>query len=214
MGRIGVKLPALAVLAGGAGTRMGGPKDRVRLGGRPLLRKLLERLRWEGPTVLVASAQRAEMEGAEAFDVVAADAVAGEGPVRGILTALEASPCEEIIVVPIDMPGLDPAALRWLWEETQSRPEARGVMLRRNAASGTLLEPFPSVFRRSMETDLRAFLEGGQRAMRALSGLAGVAVVDAPEAWGDRLWTNLNTPEDVERFHASSGLGARPTDQR
>jgi molybdenum cofactor guanylyltransferase len=209
-----MKLPTLAVLAGGAGTRMGGPKDRVRLGGRPLLRELMERLRWDGPTILVASGGRAEMEGAEAFDVVAPDAVAGEGPVRGVLTALEATPSEAVIVVPIDMPGLVADALHWLWKETRSRPEARGVMLWRHARVGTTIEPFPSAFRRSIETDLRAFLERGQRAMRSLTGLAGVAVIDAPDTWGDRLWTNLNTPEDVARFHTGGAPDTRPTDQR
>ena len=45
----------LAVLAGGKGERMGMAKDALEIDGRPILRHLLDRARWPGPTLLVTA---------------------------------------------------------------------------------------------------------------------------------------------------------------
>src|SRR5689334_1084766 len=97
---------ALAVLAGGAGSRMGGPKQGLRIGGEPILARLARRANWSGPKVLVLGVAGEAGEGAEMFDVVARDEVAGEGPVRGVLTAVEACGAAAVVVVPVDMPNI------------------------------------------------------------------------------------------------------------
>ena len=48
----------LAILAGGAGSRMGEPKANLSVRGRPILQYLFERFNWPGPTMLVTTLPR------------------------------------------------------------------------------------------------------------------------------------------------------------
>src|SRR5262245_51915629 len=111
----------LAILAGGAGSRMGTAKSMLRIGGRPVLEFLLDRLAWRGPTLLVTAPGRERPNGQEAFDHEAVDAVGGEGPLRGILTALEFEPLQPagdpVVFVPLDMLGMQHEPVRWLAEQ-------------------------------------------------------------------------------------------------
>jgi molybdopterin-guanine dinucleotide biosynthesis protein A len=70
----------LAVLAGGEGRRMGGPKGVLALDGRPILERLLDRLDWPGPTLLVTAPGREHPPGWRRFTNEVTDPVAGEGP--------------------------------------------------------------------------------------------------------------------------------------
>src|SRR5438552_17571218 len=80
-----------AILAGGEGSRMGKPKALLEINGRPILAYLLEQFAWPGPTLLVTAPGREKPPGHELFSREVVDPVAGEGPLRGILTALEGS---------------------------------------------------------------------------------------------------------------------------
>src|SRR4051794_29684613 len=79
----------LAILAGGAGSRMGGPKSNLTLHGRPILDYLLDRFSWPGPTLLITSPGREHPPGHTRFSAEAVDPVPDQGPLRGILTALQ-----------------------------------------------------------------------------------------------------------------------------
>src|SRR5690348_11805056 len=115
---------ALAVLAGGAGSRMGAPKQGLRISGEPILSRLVRRAAWAGPTVLVLGVGGEAREGAEMFGVVARDGAAGEGPVRGVLTAIEACGARGVVVVPVDMPTIGARELGWVAERWRERPGA------------------------------------------------------------------------------------------
>src|SRR3954467_7419583 len=99
---------ALAVLAGGAGSRMGGPKAWLEVGGRPILEHLLDRFAWPGPTLLVTAPGLERPPGHERFTIEATDSVPGGGPLQGILTALRALraplPSRSVVVTTVDMP--------------------------------------------------------------------------------------------------------------
>ncbi|MGB7159521.1 MAG: molybdenum cofactor guanylyltransferase [Tepidisphaeraceae bacterium] len=186
----------LAILAGGAGSRMGGPKGALRVGGKPILAYLLDRLRWEGPTVLVTAPGRERPPGCEQFHREVTDPVAGEGPVRGVLRALEAMETDVAVVTTCDMPGMTSPQLLWLKDALSKHPGAPIVMLRRGAD----LEPFPFAVRRGALTILREHFDRGGRSMHSLAQLAGAAVLPAPDDWQPQTWTNLNTPADFAAF--------------
>lgn len=191
----------LAVIAGGAGRRMGGAKDALRINGAPILRFVLDRLRWRGPTMLVVRDARASVEGQENVNQVVADRVAGEGPLRGVLTALEGCETGALIAVPIDMPGLGAAQLAWLLEQGVESKSER-LLLRRTVNGCAEIEPFPSYFRATGIEAIRGLLAGGRRALRDLAELPGTSIVEAPMSWGEETWANLNTPDDAARFGA------------
>jgi molybdopterin-guanine dinucleotide biosynthesis protein A len=198
----------LAVLAGGAGSRMGGPKDRMTVGasGEPILERLLARLRWPGPTLLVSRSVPAPgSPRAPGFDYIVTDPVAGEGPVRGILTALDVATTEWTLAIPVDMPNLAREHLDWLLDRRDAHPSATGFLLARPGKypGSREIEPFPSLFHRSNRAEVAAYLGRGERSVRGLASIAGILVVDAPEAWPADVWANLNTPEDLANWEAS-----------
>jgi molybdenum cofactor guanylyltransferase len=190
----------LAVLAGGAGSRMGTAKTTLRIGGQPVLEYLLNRLAWHGPTLLVTAPGRERPIGHEAFNHEAVDAVGGEGPLRGILTALELSSSHPannpVVFVPLDMLAMQREPLRWLAEQLQAKPGAMGIMTQRGGDS----QPFPSIFRPELAEPIRRRLESGARSVRALADEDGVIVLPAPASWPPSVWTNVNSPADFDRF--------------
>jgi molybdopterin-guanine dinucleotide biosynthesis protein A len=186
----------LAILAGGAGARMGMPKGELRVGEKPILEYLLERFAWTGPTLLVTAPGREHPPGWERFNAEAVDSVADQGPLRGVLTALEHSPTEQVIVATVDMPEIGATQFRWLIERLAERPDAFGLMMRR----GEQIEPFPSIFRGSAATMIRQDLAAQKLSVQALSRQAAMQVLPAPSEWNESVWTNLNRAEDLDAF--------------
>lgn len=192
----------LALLAGGAGSRMGRRKDLVRVQEKGLVEWMLGRASWRGPTMLVGAADGARVEGEDLVDLVVRDEMSGEGPLRGVVTALAKCRMNAIVAVPIDMPGIGARHLAWVVERAREMPEAMCVMPRRVVDGEERVEPFPSLYRRGFEEVGLARLRAGKRAMRGLIEEAGVCVVDAPREWEENAWANLNQEADVARFEA------------
>src|SRR5687768_6739433 len=112
----------LAVLAGGDGSRMGRPKAELRVGDVPILRWLIDRWRWDGgPTLLITAPGRERPPGGEAFEREVSDAVGGQGPLRGVATALAAARTPIIVVATCDMPCVSAQQFRWLAEALVGR---------------------------------------------------------------------------------------------
>jgi molybdopterin-guanine dinucleotide biosynthesis protein A len=190
----------LAVLAGGEGSRMGRPKGLLRVHGRPVLEYLLDRFEWTGPTLLVTAPGREHPPGWERFTREVQDPVAGLGPLRGILTALEAAETPLVVVASVDMPGVGREQLDWLVSRMQGQPEALGVMCHRATGSRPLVEPFPSVYRVEAAPVVSEQLNARRRAPHALTDLSGFVLATAPSEWRESVWTNLNTPDDLSQL--------------
>lgn len=183
----------LAVIAGGIGRRMGGPKVHLRVAGQPILAWLLSRLTWPGPTLLVTAPAVGSAPGAERFDAHAVDPADDQGPLRGLLTALEHATTELIVAIPVDMPNLDREKLAWLIR--QLRPELDGIMCRNRAGE---IEPFPCVIRRRAAGILADRLKTGRRALHRLCDEPGFKAITTD--WPDESWVNLNAPEDLKNL--------------
>ena len=192
----------LAVLAGGEGRRMGGPKGVLALDGRPILERLLDRLDWPGPTLLVTAPGREHPPGWRRFTNEVTDPVAGQGPLRGILTALQNASTDEVVVLPVDMPNIATAPLAWLAARLRENPIAAAVMIERRRPASRRIEPLPAAFRATAaETIVRARLRDRQLALHLLADNSEIVVVPAPSDWTEDFWTNLNTPSDLTTYH-------------
>jgi len=185
----------LAVLAGGRGSRMGRAKGLLTVGGRPILAHLLDRLAWPGPTLLVTAPGRERPPAWERFDAEAVDPVADEGPLRGVLTALDAAATPWLAVTTVDMPGVFRQQFEWL--AGQLPGHGHGVMCDRPAGDRRQVEPFPLLLRTTAADAVRERLGQHRRSVHALAAEPGFAVVAAPAAWPGSAWVNLNTPGDV-----------------
>jgi molybdopterin-guanine dinucleotide biosynthesis protein A len=194
----------LAILAGGAGSRMGKPKGELTLAGQPILRYLIDRFSWPGPTLLVTAPGREHPPGWEEFSKEVVDLVSDQGPLRGILTALTGSETEAIIVTTVDMPGITCEQFHWLTQMLANHPESAGIMIARRDGLVERIEPFPSIFRSSARTLVESRLAGGQLSVQQLSGDAAIRMERFPENWDAAVWANLNDPNDLRNWNSRS----------
>jgi len=189
----------LAVLAGGVGSRMGGPKAALQIRGETVLSYLMGRLNWPGPTMLVTAPGRTGPPGAQLFDVESVDPVEGQGPLRGILTAMENAK-GDIIAITVDMPGITPAMLGKLIGAISVQPGLLGVMFRRAHDDENNIEPFPCIIRAPARIAISQMIQDGRRSVRGLLRDPAFATIDSPVEWPATVWTNLNTPADLAAF--------------
>ena len=187
----------VAILAGGAGRRIGGDKPRRLLGGARLLDHALTSVHGTAaPFILVA--RTAEQVDGFAGTVVL-DAPGIEGPLAGLLSALvwaaEAG-ADRVLTLPCDMPFL-PGDLHHRLEQALA-PDI-GVAV---AASDGRLHPVCALWRTAAVPTLVQRAGEGRLSLRGLSEAVGCAVVEWPIEGGDP-FININTAEDLAAAEAA-----------
>jgi molybdopterin-guanine dinucleotide biosynthesis protein A len=189
----------LAILAGGASSRMGVDKASMEIHGVPILRHLLTQLRWDGPKLLVRAPHQPLPPGAELFDRAVFDTVENQGPLRGILTALENAD-GDVVVVTVDMPAITRELLNQLMAHAESRPDLNGLMFRITSHGEPRVETFPSLFRQSGRDIIAKTLDENRRSVRGLLSDPTFATLSVPPDASTFAWMNLNTPDDLAEF--------------
>jgi molybdopterin-guanine dinucleotide biosynthesis protein A len=185
---------------------MGRAKGLLSLDGQPIVERLLDRLAWAGATILVTAPGRERPPGWQRFDLEVVDPVDGQGPLRGLLTAIEAAQTSEIVAVAIDMPGLTSAPLLWMVERLLHTPRAAVVMVERMTSRGLQIEPLPMALRTDDALPLiKRKLSVGQLALSGLAEEPRFVVERCPPDWPDQFWTNLNHPNDVSAYLSTGG---------
>lgn len=192
----------LAVLAGGEGSRMGMAKGLLRIAGSPILGYLLEQFAWPGPTMLVTAPGREHPPGWERFQRECVDPVAGMGPLRGVLTTLENTTTEWVALATVDMPAIGKEQLETLAEMVQAGD--LGAMFRRFVPRDDeiRIEPFPLLVAMRAAAAIRTRMDARALSVAGLQDEPGFVVHDAPKAWGEAVWANLNRPADLASFLA------------
>ncbi len=178
------------VLAGGASRRMG--SDKALLGGENdtlLLRvaRILEAA--AGSAIVVAPQGRYEGMGVP----VLTDRWPGEGPLGGIVTALEFSRDALNLIVAVDMPRIDVPTLS---ELVLAAGETGRSVIPVHEDGAT--EPLCAVYHRDDLPVLRAFFDGGGRRLR--DAIDKISYERIPAA--ERVFANVNTPEEWEAARA------------
>lgn len=187
----------VAILAGGAGSRIGGDKPRRLLCGTSLLdRALMVARATAAPVILVVR----RPEQAEGFGgTVVLDAPGIEGPLAGLSSALtwaaEAG-ADRVLTLPCDMPFLPDDLSRRL--EHALTPD-HGVAV---AASEGRLHPVCALWRTTAAQTLAQRAGEGRLSLHGLSEAVGRTVVDWPVEGGDP-FININTPADLAAAEAS-----------
>jgi molybdopterin-guanine dinucleotide biosynthesis protein A len=191
------------VLAGGASSRFGSDKARAHLGGQPVLARLSAMLSEAAPTIaIVGDAQKYGAFGVKCI----ADRWPGEGPLGGIITALDISgqslttetpPSEWNLIIGCDMPFL---TREWLSYLVQRAFVSSVDAVVPKSIYG--LEPLCACWRTAASATLRlAFDEGTRKVSEAMKHLR-VEILDETH-WkrfdsAGRLFWNMNTPADYE----------------
>jgi CTP:molybdopterin cytidylyltransferase MocA len=185
---------AAILLAAGASTRLGRPKQLVEIGGEPLLRRAAHALLATTPVVLVvvlghdAPAMRVVLAGLDARVVIAHDHA--EGLSASLRAGLAVLPGEIVgaLVALTDQPALDAAHLASLCTAWRSDPRRAAA----SAYEGVL--GVPALLPRRWFDEL-ARLEGDVGARALLRARAeDVVAIDAPALAHD-----VDTPVDLGR---------------
>lgn len=171
------------------------PKSNLFFEGQPILTYLLSRFAWPGKTLLITGIGNQHPPGAEDFGSEVTDAVADQGPLRGVLTALENTTTDLLAIVTVDMPAVTTDMLQYLIESLTQSPAATGVMFERQVENTSQIEPFPCVLRRTFTPTIRQRIELGHRSVYGLSK-EGVKLIPPRQEWTQEVWRNLNTPTD------------------
>ncbi len=187
------------VLAGGGSTRFGRDKALVEVGGLPMLGRMIGLLQSVAKSVKVVGGPEKYMP----FErEVVCDQWPGEGPLGGIITALEdaamsAARPEWNLIVSCDMPFLTQEWLAFLGERA-AKSKAHVVLPK--SAHGP--EPMCAFYRTDAAGALRLAFESGVR--KVTHGLQYVTteVLDETD-WkrfdsAGRLFWNMNTATDYE----------------
>jgi molybdenum cofactor cytidylyltransferase len=191
---------AAVVLAAGASSRMGRPKQLLDLGGRSLVRHAAQCAAAAAcrPVVVVIGAQaelvKAELAGLGVW--IVENPAWRAGLSSSIACGIRALPDSvgAAILVPCDQPALSPALLEAL-QQTQRDTGKPIVACRYGEVLGA-----PVLFRREWFSGLlRLAGDSGARALVAEAG-ADVAIVEFPDGAFD-----VDTPEDWARWQARRG---------
>lgn len=179
------------ILAGGRARRMGGDdKGLLPFRGRPLVSHALDALRPQVDNLIINANRNADQYRELGCPVVADSLEGFQGPLAGMLTALEYSRDDYVLTAPCDSPFLTPLLRRRMMETLLAARAAVAV-----ASDGERLQPVFCLISRELRDDLHAFLQQGGRkidAWLARQRLAEVDLSDQPQTF-----INCNSPEDL-----------------
>ena len=195
-----------AVLAGGRSQRMGVDKTLLLFDGEPLVRRVAEIAGGICEHVLVVTNRPEAMADADlpASVRVLADEVAYQGPLGGLITALDAAEGEWVLAVGADMPWIEPALVKTLWD---ARDGAQMVL----PVGEKGPEPLLALYHKSCLPEARRVLASGRRRLVAM--IPAVKTVEVPldslraADPSLRSLVNVNTPQELleTRDEASAG---------
>jgi molybdopterin-guanine dinucleotide biosynthesis protein A len=194
--------PLGVVLAGGRGSRLGGAKQAVPLGGRPLLDYPLEALRAAGLECAVVAKLGSELPKLDGTRVLREPETPCH-PLCGIVSALRAAHGRDLVAVPCDMPSLPPALLELLADASE-----RLVVLSREGR----VQPLPGRYAAALLPELEAALAREEPLRHTVEALGARVLGDEEvERCGDprRLLFNVNDRDDLQQAESLLATRAR-----
>ncbi len=187
------------VLAGGRGVRMGGvDKGLQMLHGEPLTLHVLKRLAPQTGPLLISANRHADRyaELAAPFGAtVVSDTLPGfPGPLAGLLAGLRAAQTDFVLSAPCDSPNLPDDLAERLVEALEANHADIATVTTREANGEVSMHPVVALLRASLADDLAAFLEAGERKVRAWYARHTAAEV----AFADgRAFYNVNSLQEL-----------------
>ncbi len=189
------------VLAGGRAQRMGGKdKGLVVYRGRPLVARALAALRQVTETILI-NANRNQTEYAGfGYPVLPDPTDSFDGPLAGLLCAMQAAQTDFVLSVPCDCPQLDGNLLRRLHAALMATAGAEICV----AHDGKRMQPLFLIAQRCLASDLSAYLASGQRKVETWLSSQRLALADCSEhpEW----FVNINTLDELERLESGQAF--------
>ena len=185
----------VVVQAGGESRRMGQNKALIPFLGRPLIERVIERVKPLAEELLVTTNQPEEL-GFIGCPLIK-DMIPGKGALGGLYTALYAASSAIVVVVACDMPFVSPALLQ---AEIDLLNDLNADVVIPSSQEG--LEPFHSVYRReTCLPEIRNAIDTDQKRIISWFPAVHVRVMTAEEVGkydpARQAFLNINTTEEL-----------------
>lgn len=191
--------PVGAILAGGAGRRMGRPKAVVQLGGRPLISYPLAAMETAGLEPVVVAKRDSALPVLDCE--IVREPAEPRHPLAGIVAALGACPGRPVVAVACDMPFLEPALLAAF----SALDDPLAV-----AEAGGRLQPLPGRYPPHLAADLKAALARELPLGETVSSLRARVLGEAELAgFGDPKWLCFSVNDEADLAAAERELSLR-----
>lgn len=196
-----------ALFLGGCSSRMGRDKALLEVDGQPLWWLQWQKLRALRPHRLVLSARNDQnVPTPPPPAIVVRDAVAGIGPLGGLIACLDAiqldGPEALLLVLGVDLPRLPAALLR---DIVFAADPGCGVVV----TVGSRYEPLAAVHPPAMLEVARRRARLGHHSLQGLAregierGLLEEVSLRSLGDWPEEAFFNLNTPDDMEKLRGT-----------
>ena len=181
------------ILAGGRSSRMGTDKAFLKLGNHTLLESAISVICSVSPDVAIVG----DPDNFSAYGTVIEDIYRGAGPLAGIHAALQYSSADLNLVIAVDLPFVSTELLGFLFATAEATD---AVVTVPRTVSG--FQPLCAVYRRAFAAAADDALRAGKHKIDALFASVATRIIDEGElraaAFSEKLFSNLNTPEDVQ----------------
>ncbi|MCA1667187.1 MAG: molybdenum cofactor guanylyltransferase [Thermomicrobia bacterium] len=211
------RLPITAViLAGGRSRRMGADKALLRLpsGGATLIERVVAAARAVSDDIVIVAADTARLPAMTVRTVP--DAIAGAGPLAGLVAGFAAAHYPDILALACDLPYLSVPLLQWMAALPQTWDAL--VPYRPNDDGKAGWQPLHAIYARACLAPMRAAFERGDRQATAFFPAINVRPLTAeamqPYDPAGRSIVSVNTPdawaEAARWLHRQSDAILRP----
>jgi molybdopterin-guanine dinucleotide biosynthesis protein A len=187
------------ILAGGQSSRMGCNKALLDIGGSPLIRILIDRIRPVTDRIFISSNDCLSY-GFLDFPVIP-DFFPGHGPLAGFHSAMTREPSSLYIVLACDLPNLKTPLLQNLVALAEGFDAAIPI------TSDGLAHPLCAVYRRTCLPSVEQALNRGANKVIEMfldDGLVVKWVGPEEGKFKDADLANINTPEDLQKLNSDS----------
>ena len=184
-----------ALFNGGESRRMGTDKATLNLAGKPLWLRQLETLRSIHPDKLLISARVRPVSSAQEIEIIL-DEPPSRGPLSGLLAAMKFMKTTHLLTLAIDLPRMTADHLLQLMQLASTN---MGVILQRRGSINSYAQFIPlRRCDRMSHADGRLSLQSLVNTLIQKNGMRIHSVSDEERD----LYSNLNTPDDVQRYRA------------
>ncbi len=183
------------ILAGGESRRFGSPKAFVEKDGLPFFHYSILALEPFVSSILLVTNPKLEdlfkQEGENITLVIDHKKYAGQGPLAGIYTAMETVEASWYVVIPIDVPFMEPQVIQELIKYIDLEVDAIVPTI-----SGKV-EPLISIYNYSMKEAIKNQLDKGKRAVHQLLKTSKVKYVPMDN---EKYFVNINDRVEFQKW--------------
>ncbi|MDH5485201.1 MAG: molybdenum cofactor guanylyltransferase MobA [Gammaproteobacteria bacterium] len=180
------------ILAGGRGKRMHGEdKGLIEWRGKPLIEHILQRLPADHGQILINANRNIEHYQKYNYPVISDSIADYQGPLAGILSAMQQCSHEYLLCLPCDSPRPPENMLQRLTQCLQQNNACCAL-----CHDGERLQPLFALLSCQLQVQLEQFLQAGERKVHAFFDALNPAICDFSDQ--AECFHNLNTPDDLQ----------------